>query len=414
MFSVKREAGGVLPGRERQFVRSGVSGSYRWLFFLPGQAVPRSILRSKKDGNNMKWKNMEPWQKKRLIITLVLVIGVALTYLGYTCNMLIQDKQSESEYWSSALTPTQSAQEHLDRIDANAVPVTVGTWLETFKEVGLKSSTYRMEFMLWFRWDGDKELDMANNFRIYKGVINKSQLVKESHENGVNYQLLRVDATIVKNYWTIRFPLESHQLRMYVESNYTADQVVFVDDTENSGISSALDVPGYDIARSATGIYTMEYENTQGDPALPNAMVKSEHVTALEINRQSWGLYLKCFIALFGTSLWVLVTLFINTYHRIDPLSMIPAALFGTVSNIMVGANLLPDVLQLGLLEFVNIWGVMTILMVAMVIININRIRSKFEDKDFAALYGKVMFYTILTLVIIGHIALPLSALMVA
>ena len=108
----------------------------------------------------------------------------------------------------------------------------------------------------------------------------------------------------------------------------------------------------------------------------------------------------------------MLITLFICTYHRVDPLSMIPAALFGTVTNIMVGANLLPDALQLGLLEFVNIFGIVTILAVAMTIININRIRNKYEDRDFASFYGRVMFYTILVLVVAGNIILPMSAYM--
>lgn len=65
-------------------------------------------------------------------------------------------------------------------------------------------------------------------------------------------------------------------------------------------------------------------------------------MTQLEINRSGLGLYAKCFIALFGTSLWVFITMFLCTYHRADPLSMIPAALFGTVSNIMVGTILSP------------------------------------------------------------------------
>ena len=67
----------------------------------------------------------------------------------------------------------------------------------------------------------------------------------------------------------------------------------------------------------------------------------------------------------------------------------------------------------MGLLEFVNLWGVMTILSVAVVIININRIRNKYEDKEFASFYGRIMFYTILILVVAGHIALPLSALLI-
>ncbi|MEA5004760.1 MAG: hypothetical protein VB081_14830, partial [Christensenella sp.] len=93
-----------------------------------------------------------------------------------------------------------------------------------------------------------------------------------------------------------------------------------------------------------------------------------------------------------------------------DPLSMIPAALFGTVANIMVGANLLPDALQAGLLEYVNVWGIMMILMGAMAIININRIRKKYEDRDFSKHYGRVLFYTILILVLAGNLLMPICA----
>ena len=361
----------------------------------------------------MNFKGMQSWQKRRLFITLILVLGIGLTFLISTCTALYRDRTSEKNYWDAALTPSETAIEHLAQIDENAIQVSVGTYLETFKELSLKGSSYRMEFLLWFRWNGNEELDMANNFRIYKGTINKLQVVKDYHENGENYQLLRVYASVFKNYWTIRFPLESHQLRMYIESNYTADRVVFVNDKENCGINGNLDIPGYNLVRHDTGIFTVEADSNNGDPELPGSAINSEFVTALEVNRGSWGLYLKCFIALFGTTTWVLITLFINTYHHVDPLSMIPAALFGTVSNIMVGANLLPDVLQMGLLEFVNLWGVMTILSVAVVIININRIRNKYEDKEFASFYGRIMFYTILILVVAGHIALPLSALLI-
>lgn len=362
----------------------------------------------------MSIKGMQPWQKRRLFITLFLVLGIGITFLVSTCTALYQDKVSERDYWNAALTPSDSALEHLSQIDDNATQVAVGTYIETFKELSLRNSSYRMEFLLWFRWSGDEDLDMANHFRIYKGTINKSQILKDYHENGVHYQLLRVDASVYKNYWTIRFPLESHQLRMYIESNYTADRVIFKNDKENCGFNGNLDIPGYELVRHDTGIFTVEADSNNGDPELSDTAINSEFVTALEVNRGSWGLYLKCFIALFGTTTWVLITLFINTYHHVDPLSMIPAALFGTVSNIMVGANLLPDVLQLGLLEFVNLWGVMTILAVALVIININRIRNKYQDKEFASFYGRILFYTILTLVVVGHISLPLSALLIA
>jgi hypothetical protein len=91
---------------------------------------------------------------------------------------------------------------------------------------------------------------------------------------------------------------------------------------------------------------------------------------------------------------------------------MIPGALFGTVSNIMVGAALLPDALDLGLLEFVNIWGILTIVMVAVYIIQINNIRSEYgrRDEAFSKFFGRAMFYIALVFALSGNIALPLVA----
>ncbi|MEG0565727.1 MAG: hypothetical protein RR590_05845, partial [Hungatella sp.] len=211
---------------------------------------------------------------------------------------------------------------------------------------------------------------------------------------------------------TRRFPLDSQQLKMYLESSYPVTKVVFLPDTENSKLNTNLNISGYGVRRYTNGVINFQYDGTHGDPELTEAVYTSEFVTALEINRDSWGTYVKCFIALLGTTIWVLITLFINTYHRIDPLGMLPAALFGTVSNIMVGANLLPDALEIGLLEYVNFWGIFTILAVAFSVININRIRNKYEDKEFAGAFGRLMFWTILILILAGHILLPISAYM--
>ncbi|MEG1157993.1 MAG: hypothetical protein RSD64_01385, partial [Christensenellaceae bacterium] len=178
----------------------------------------------------------------------------------------------------------------------------------------------------------------------------------------INYQSALLDVTVSKNFWTNRFPLESHQLRMYLEAGPTVQDVVFVADTQHSSMNPSLSISGYQLLRHEVGTFAMEYNNTFGNPTLKAAPINSEFVTAMEINRNSLGLYFKCFIALFGTTAWVLIMLYISTYHRVDPLLMVPPILVGTVANIMIGANLLPDALQFGLLEHVNIWGIMTIL----------------------------------------------------
>lgn len=359
----------------------------------------------------MKFGELKSWQKKRLLMSFFTYVIIAAVFLGYAVVTMYTDKKAEDDYWVSMLQTPEKVEERARQFNQNATEVTVGTYIENLKEINLKTSNYRVVALIWFKWNGDENLDMAKHFRIYKGTMNKMETVKNYHENGVNYQAVRCDVTVTKNYWNRRFPLESHQLRMYVESELPVDDVVFVND-EDSGINESLGISGYDLRRNATGTTMIEYKDNHGDPEMTGGIINAEHITALELNRDSMGLYVKCFIALVGTTTWVLITLFICTYHRVDPLSMIPAALFGTVTNIMVGANLLPDALQLGLLEYVNIFGIMTIMAVALSIININRIRNKYEDRDFASFYGRVMFYTILFFVVAGNIILPISAYM--
>lgn len=362
---------------------------------------------------NYRFKDMKKWQKNRLLFCFIFVVVISVVYLSVCSVRLYRDRAGEDKYWTDALTTNEAVLDKVEARGADAVQVSVGTYIENLKEVSIKNSSYRLVMQVWFKWQGDQALDMANNFHVYKGTINKTEMMKEYHEGNEHYQLLRMDVTVTKNYWTCRFPLESHQLRCYVESNYPARDVIFVADKESSGLNGNMSIAGFDIRRYDTSVFYNEYDSTHGDPDLAEPIITAEHVTALELNRSSIGLYIKCIIALFGTTLWVLITLFICTFHYIDPLGMIPAALFGTVSNVMVGANLLPDALEMGLLEFINMWGVYTIIIVALAVININRIRNKFEDREFAQFFGRIIFTTILIFTLVGHLLLPICAYMI-
>ena len=172
-----------------------------------------------------------------------------------------------------------------------------------------------------------------------------------------------------------------------------------------------MSISGFEYKRSAVSTYTMEYESTLGKPRTSIPIVQ-ELCVSMEINRSGFGLYVKCFIALLGTITWVFITLFLCTYHRVDPLTMIPAALFGTVTNIMVGANLLPDALQVGLLEYVTIGGILVILSCALSVVNINRIRNKHQNQEFAYLFGRTMFFLLLFLTVLGAVLYPLCSYM--
>lgn len=383
------------------------------LCFCVAKIVERgAYMGQSEEKKKIRIRELQGWQKKKLAIGFFTILIIGIVYISYTTVTLFQDKMAEDRYWDSNLNQSQELVDKAMAKSANAVQVSVGSYIESMKEINLKSSSYRVVAQIWFSWEGSEDVDMANHFHVYNGTMNKKDIIKEYHKDGKNYQLLRCDITVSKDYWTVRFPLESHQLRFYVESEYPIEEVSFVADKENSGTNGRMSVSGFELVRNDVGVFFAQYDNTHADPELKEPITTAEFVTAMEFNRSSWGLYVKCFVALVGTITWVLIALFLCTYHRVDPLGMVPAALFGTVTNIMVGANLLPDALQLGLLEYVNAWGIMTILAVTIAIININRIRNKYEDREFAGFFGRVMFYTILCLTLTGHILMPVCAYM--
>ena len=361
----------------------------------------------------MKIRDMLGWQKKKLAFCFIFYVVIGIVFLSVTISMLATDKLGEDVYWNEAVNPSGDVMKAAQAMSEKhgAVEVTVGTYVENIREISLSDNNFTLEALVWFKWNGAPSLNMAENFVVYKGSINERTIMKNYSNGGVNYQLVRLDVTITKNYWNRRFPLESHQLKMYIESDYEAEKVRFVADKADSGVNHSLAISGFVIRRNDTSAIAYKYDNNRGDPEIGDEeLIYYEHCTALEINRDGMGLYIKCFVALFGTTVWVLIALYICTYHRVDPLSMMPGALFGAVSNIMIGANLLPDSLQTGLLEFVNIWGVFTIIAVTIVIINMNRIRNKHQEKEFARTLGRVMFYTILVGTLLVHILLPIIA----
>lgn len=360
-----------------------------------------------------RFKAFDATKKRKLVAWFLFTVMISSTYLIVTGVSLHRDKVAEEMYWQEGLKDNEENLAAIQTLNQDATIITAGTYVETIKEINIRDNIFRVVMNCWFRFDDNGEdINMLENFRVYNGVINKMDVLEDINEDGIRYQAARIDVSVSKNFWTPRFPLESYQLRIFIESLYSADKVNFIADEEYSGIYPSLEQAGtanFNFERSAVSVYSVKYDNTRNDPEA-GTPYNQELVTHIEINREGIGLYLKCFIALFGTITWVFIALYICTFHRVDPLSLVPGALFGTVTNIMVGANLLPDSLQLGLLEYVNLAGVAIVLLVALTIISINRTRNKHQDNDFAAFFGRMMFYTLLFFTLVGTISFPLAA----
>lgn len=359
---------------------------------------------------HVKFKSLTKEQKNRVYLMVITFSVIYTAVLAVFCSLLYFDNKNTNNKWYTYLSDTPAQVEKIATLSKNAQKVTVGTYVENIRTVDMKNSECRIQMLVWFDWTGDPELDPANNFRVYKGVVNSKEIMEEYHEGGTNYQLISLDVTISKNYHTMLFPLDSHQIRVYVESIHPIQEVLFVADKENSGMNEELTITGFKFARIAIGEVSHTYQSMHGNPRLTENETTSEIVTAVEIKRSTMGLFLKCFIALYATILWIMISLYICTYHHVNPLGMVSGALFGAVGNIVIGANLLPDGTSAGLLEFGNIWGVLIVLGGTISIISINRVRE-LQDKRYAKFYGRFLFILLLGFTLLGLILLPATAL---
>lgn len=374
----------------------------------------------KDNGDAGTLKHATPRMKRKLGLSLLAAFVFFGIFITVSCVSLYQDKMAENDYWNKYASETTAEQKaEVASRSENATKVKVAICLEQIRSIDIKNSTFDVVILAGFRWENDSSLDFSKDSTInfYRGQVKDTQVKDSSVTDGTYYQMVRYEISINKQFWTPRFPLESHQLRIYMEPAKTVRDIVLEPDKDSSYISENIGVTGYNTTRFDveqviqhfdTGLLNPDYDSFDRG----SDTYITEVMTAVEVNRDGFGLYFKCFIALYGTMAWILLCLYICTYRRVDPLGMVGAAFFGAVSNIMVGANLVSESLSLGLLEYMNVFGICVILAGVMIVIAINASRKERGHEKFAKLYGRAMLIAMTLIVLIANIAMPLSAYM--
>lgn len=375
------------------------------------------LRRRKHERLKFDWRHMERWQKVRLFGSIIAVVVVFGVYLCCTCSSLAQQTADDEAQWDYYLTENDDMAEEAFADSADATHVKTAIYLEQLRSVDIKNSQFEVIIEVAYRWNGNDTLDCsdADAVHFYKGQIKTQRVIDDYHQDGTNYQLVRYDVVINKQYSTPRFPLESHQLRIYLEPSLTTKNVILEPDADSSYANPRSGITGFDLTRFGVTQTIIKYDHAMLDPlfdgAADDTIYKTEVMTAIEINRADIALYFKCFIALYGTTAWILLCLYICTFRRVDPLGMIGAAFFGAVSNIMVGANLVSDSLSFGLLEYGNLFGIALIIAGTATVISINTIRNEWHGRAFACFYGRIMMAIFTVIAVVGNIALPLCAM---
>lgn len=362
------------------------------------------------------YKQLTAKEKRRIYLAALLILVPMGIYAILGATHMYQNKIEAMRKYDEKIEVTQEKMDLLTGA-ADAKRVSVGMLMESVADVSVRDSTWVAQFLVWFRWEGDewtpKEYP-GSTFFVGNGIVNSKQLVEEYHQDGVHYQQYRLIATIEKYFDTTRYPLDSHQLKVFIEDDRDISEVCYVADDEHSTLSPYLIIAGFDVISYDTGVYLNEYPNTLGHPTLEqkgfDGKKTMEFVFITRVNRGGYGLFLKAFLSLLGILLWVCIGLYNCAYNETDAMGAISTGIFGVVSSMIVGMNLLSDARGSGLIEYINFFSLAMILLITVFVIQINRYRAHEYPHAFTTCYAKTLFWVASALSFATIISLILCA----
>ena len=362
------------------------------------------------------FRKLKHKEKRHIIIAMLVLIIPACIFTAFGANHLYTNKIAAIGKFEEHLEINEEKMAQLELLDASQ-GVTVGLYMESISNISVLTNSWDAQFLLWFSWEGDQwepSQYPGETFIIGNGNQNRKVLLEEYHENGTHYQQYRISATVEKHFDTTRYPLESHQLKIYIEADQDMSEIYYIADLEHSALSPYLSLSGFDILNFDVGLYLNEYNSNMGHPALEDKGFEGkktfEYVFVTRVNRAGYGLFLKAFLSLLAILLWVCISLYNCAYNQNDAMGAINTGIFGVVSSMIVGMNLLSDARGGGLIEYINFFSLTMILIITVYVIRINRFRAQRVQEAFVTAYAKSLFWSASVLSIASIVLFVVSA----
>lgn len=268
-------------------------------------------------------------------------------------------------------------------IPAQAEQVETGIFAMNLYNLDTSSNTYYADFYIWFKWKGD--IDPTANLEYTNGVEDWGAISTPAYEepekmpDGRFYQVLRVEGRFAQPFALSRYPIDQQNLRILIENSvYTANQLAYVADKEQSGYSSDLSIPGWKIQGFDLSNLVREYTSNFGDTRLGETAEYSSMQYSLTVSRPIsffvWKLLLPLIIVVVTS--WG--ALLLNPKH-VDSRIILPVtALLTTVFLQQSYSSTLPDVGYLVLLD--KIYAIAYVLIIVSIleaIVTADRIKDE-------------------------------------
>jgi len=276
--------------------------------------------------------------------------------------------------------------------EAGPVQVTVGAFFNNVPEVSLVDNSVTLDAYIWFRWEPEAwppPSGRAPDDAEGRGAVPPAGTAASEGRSGPAGTIEVIgssdgQATSVydrpeagyccvqwkgqrSNFWDVRnYPFDHQEIRLVVEdATFDAREIRYVADTQNSGFSPDLRLPGCRVKGLRTEVAEFAYPTNFGDPAIKTG-VGSRYARAnfvLTLRRDGWGLFFKLFTALLVSTFVALLAFFINP-TQVDPrFGLCVGGLFGIVASGYAVSSMLPETGEVCYADRLHQAGLMVVLL---------------------------------------------------
>ncbi len=246
--------------------------------------------------------------------------------------------------------------------------VKVGAYLISVHDINFHNKEYTARFWLWFVYNNFK-FDFKDQLDIPNAKSMESEVMPDTI-NGKPWIMLKMKC-LMKEKWSVRdFPFDHQYLHIQIENSlYDNNQLVFKPDVEGSNYDKNMTLDGWTIKKFRVSTDSSIYETAFGDSRVTKQhSVFSSFKIDMDIERDSWGLFVKIFIGMYISFLIAMVS-FAPKPTELEPRFGLPVGgLFAAVGNKYIIDPVLPESSSFTLvdnLHTITFFAIFAILMVS-------------------------------------------------
>ena len=243
--------------------------------------------------------------------------------------------------------------------------ILLGVYVNSIHMIDLKEGTADVDMYMWTRSKTKK--DYFDSLEIMNGKINQIRNVHKKVVNGEFYAIGRFRMETLQNYKLKNFPLDDQFIRIGIEnSTGDFDDIEFIPDLKDSGISEVVDIPGWDPMNLKITERKKTYDSNFGDPEFglndETSMVSRIDVEVL-IDQTGAGYFLKLFGTVFLSAFIGFLAFYISAEDIEPKFSLGVGGIFSVVASNFVLSSMLPETPQMTLAEFLLLFTMGMILL---------------------------------------------------